>query len=66
MPIIRNLGYHTVNEIMQMMTLYLINKYTNCLALAYITEVFSGISHKCEREPCNAKTDLEVPLRKSA
>ena len=63
-PIIKKLGYHTVRAIFQMETLSIV--YINDLAPMYITETFSRLSDTSKRELRNTRSDLEIPMRKSA
>ena len=62
MPIIRKLGWHAVSEMIQMETLSMVYKSINDLAPTYL----SRLSDTCMRVLRNAKTDLEIPMRKSA
>ena len=65
-PIIKKLGWHTVSEIIQMETLSMVYKSINDLAPTYLTEMFSRLSDTCKRELRNTRSDLEIPMRKSA
>ena len=65
MATIENLGWHTLNEIIQMKTLCMVYTSLNGLAPRCLTEISSGLLDKCKRGKCNTKTDLELPLRKS-
>ena len=44
----------------------MVYKSVNNQAPIYLTEMFVRLSDACKRELRNAKTDLAVPLRKSA
>ena len=65
-PIIKKLGWHTVSEIIQMETLSMVCKSINDLAPTYLTEMFSRLSDTHKRELRNTRSDLEIPMRKSA
>ena len=65
-PIIKKLGWHTVSEIIQMETLSMVYKSINDLAPTYLTEMFSRLSDTYKRELRNTRSDLEIPMRKSA
>ena len=66
LPIIRKLGWPTVNELIESETLKMVYKSVNGLAPTYLTEMFARMSDTCKRELRNTKTDLAVPLRKSS
>ena len=65
-PIIKKLGWHTVSEMIQMETLSMVYKSINDLAPTYLTEMFSRLSDSSKRELRNTRSDLEIPMRKSA
>ena len=65
-PIIKKLGWLTVSEIIRMETLSMVYKSINDLAPTYLTEMFSRLSDRSKRELRNTRSDLEIPLRKSA
>ena len=65
-PIIKKLGWHTVSEIIQMETLSMVYKSINDLAPTYLTKMSSRLSDTCKRELRNTRSDLEIPMRKSA
>ena len=65
-PVIKKLGWHTVREIIQMETLGMVCKSINDLACTYLAEMFSRLSDTCKRELRNTKSDLEIPMQKSA
>ena len=65
-PIIKKLGWHTVSEMIQMETLSMVYKSINDLAPTYLTEMFSRLSDSSKRELRITRSDLEIPMRKSA
>ena len=65
-PIIKKLGWHTVSEMIQMETLSMVYKSINDLAPTYLTEMFSRLSDSSKRQLRNTRSDLEIPMRKSA
>ena len=65
-PIIKKLGWHTVSEIIQMETLCMVYKSINDLAPTYLTEMFPRLSDINKRELRNTRSDLAIPIRKSA
>jgi len=65
-PIIKKLGWHTVSETIKMETLSMVYKSINDVGPTYLTEVFSRLSDTNKRELRNARSDLEIPMRKSA
>ena len=66
LPIIRKLGSPTINELIESETLKMVHKSVNKQAPIYRTEMFVRLSDACKRELRNTKTDLAIPLRKSA
>ena len=66
LPIIRKLGWPTINELIESETLKTVYKSVNDQAPIYLTEMFARLSDTCKRELRNTKTDLTVPRRKSA
>ena len=66
LPIIRKLGWPIINELIESETLKMVHKSVNNQAPIYFTEMFVRLSDACKRELCNTKTDLAIPLRKSA
>ena len=44
----------------------MVYKSINDLAPTYLTEMFSRISDTCKRELRNTRSDIEIPMRKSA
>ena len=66
LPIIRKLGWPTINELIESETLKMVYKSVNDQAPIYLTEMFARLSDTCKRELRNTKTDLTVPRRKSA
>ena len=66
LPIIRKLGWPTINELIESETIKMVYKSVNNQAPIYHTEMFARLSDICKRELCNTKTDLTVPRRKSA
>ena len=65
-PIIKKLGWHTVSEIIQMETLSMVYKSMNNLAPLYFTGMFSRLSDTSRRDLRDTRSDLEIPMRKSA
>ena len=65
-PIIRKLGWPTINELIESETLKMVYKAVNKQAPIYLTEMFARLSDACKRELRNTKTVLAVPRRKSA
>ena len=70
-PIIKKLGWLTVSEIIQMETLIyksivMVYKSISDLAPTYLTEMFSRLSDRSKRELRNTRSDLEIPMRRSA
>ena len=65
-PIIKKLGWLTVSENIQMETLSMVYKSINDLAPTYLTEMSSRLSDRSKRELRNTRSDLEIPMRKSA
>ena len=49
-----------------METLSMVYKSINDMAPIYFAEMFSRLSDKCKRELRNTRSDLEIPMRKSA
>ena len=66
LPIIRKLGWPTINELIESETLKMVYRSVNDQAPIYLTEMFARLSDTCKRELRNTKTDLTVPRRKSA
>ena len=66
LPIIKKLGWPTINELIESETLKMVYKSVNNQAPIYLTEMFVRLSDACKRELRNTKTDLAVPRRKSA
>ena len=66
LPIIRELGWPTINELIESETLKIVYKSLNDQAPIYLTEMFVRLSETCKRELCNTKTDLAIPCRKTA
>ena len=66
LPIIRKLGWPTINELIESETLKKVYKSVNNQAPIYLTEMFVRLSDACKRELRNTKTDFAVPRRKSA
>ena len=66
LPIIRKLGWPTINELIESENLKMVYKSVNNQAPIYLTEMFVRLSDACKRELRNTKTDLVVPRRKSA
>ena len=66
LPIIRELGWPTINELIESETLKMVYKSLNDQAPIYLTEMLVRLSEKCKRELCNTKTDLAIPCRKTA
>ena len=61
LPIIRKLGWPTINELIESETLKMVYKSVNNQAPIYLTEMFVRLSDACKRELRNTKTDLAVP-----
>ena len=66
LPIIRKLGWPTINELIESETLKKVYKSVNNQAPIYLTEMFVRLSDACKGELRNTKTDFAVPRRKSA
>ena len=66
LPIIKKLGWPTINELIESETLKMVYKSVNNQAPIYLTEMFVRLSDACKRELRNTKTNLAVPRRKSA
>ena len=65
LPVIRKLGWPTINELIESETLKMVFKSVNNQALTYLTEIFVRLSDSCKRELRNTKTDLAVPHSKT-
>ena len=66
LPIIRKLGWPTINELIEPETLKMVYKSVNDLAPTYLAEMLVRLSDSSKRELRNTKTDLAVPLDRSA
>ena len=66
LPIIKKLGWPTINELIESETLKMVYKSVNDQAPIYLKEMFARLSDTCKRELCNTKTDMTAPRRKSA
>ena len=66
LPMIRKLGWPTINELIESETLKMIYKLFNDQAPTYLTEMFVSLSKSSKRELHNTKTYLAVPHCKSA
>ena len=66
LPIIRKLGWPSINDLIESETLKMVYKAVNRQPPIYLTEMFTRLSDVCKRELRNTKTDLAVPRRKSA
>ena len=62
LPIIRKLGWQTVNDLIVEETLKMVYKCTNDEAPSYLTCLFGRLSETRTRKLRNTKTDLRVPL----
>ena len=65
-PIIENLGWQTVNDLMETETLKMVNKSTNQQAPAYLTSIFQRISEFSNSRLRDSDTDLHVPFHRTA
>ncbi len=65
-PLSENLVGPTVSEHIESKTLNIVYKPVNRQASTYLTELLLKLLNTCKRELRNTKTDLAVPLRKSA
>ena len=66
LPIIRKLGWPTINELIESETLKMVYKSVHDQAPIYLADMFDKLSDLDKRELRNTKTDLAVPHRKSA
>ena len=66
LPIIRKLGWPTINELIESETLKMVYKSVNGQAPTYLAEMFIRLSDSSKRQLRNTKTDLTIPRRKSA
>ena len=66
LPIIRKLGWPTINELIESETLKIVYKSVNDLAPKYPAEMLVRLSDSSKRELRNNKTNLAVPRRKAA
>ena len=66
LPIIRKLGWPTVNELIESETSKMVYKLASDQAPIYLAEMFVRLSDICKRELRSTKTDLAVPRRKWA
>ena len=66
LPVIRKLGWPTINELIESETLKIVYKLVNNQAPTYLTEMFFRPSDLSKRKLCNTKADLAVPARKLA
>ena len=62
LPIIRKLGWQTVNDLIVKETLKLVYKCTNDKAPSYLACMFDRLSKTSTREVRNTKTDIRVPF----
>ena len=65
-PIIRQLGWQTVYELMKTETLKMVYRSINHEVPEYLTGLFHRLSETCARQLRNTSTDLYVPLFKTA
>ena len=61
-PIIKQLGWPTVNDLIVSETLKMVYKCTNDEAPSYLACLFDRLSESCTRELRNTETDLCVPF----
>ena len=62
LPIIRKLGWQTVNDLIVKETLKMVHKCTNKEAPSYLACLFDRLSETSSRELRNTETDLRVPF----
>ena len=65
-PIIRQLGWQTVKELIETETVKMIYRSIHHEAPEYLTGLFQRLSETCARQLRNTSTDLYVPLLKTA
>ena len=66
LPIIRKLGWPTINELIESETLKMVYKSVHYQAPTYLADMFNKLSDLDKRDLRNTKTDLAVPHCKSA
>ena len=65
-PIIKQLGWLTVNDLIETETLKMVHRSINHEALEYLTGLFQRLSETSARQLRNTSTDLHVPLLRTA
>ena len=65
-PIIRQLGWQTVKELIETETVKMVYRSVNHEVPEYLTGLFQRLSETCARQLRNTSTDLYVPLLKIA
>ena len=66
LPIIRKLGWQTVNDLIIKETLTMVYKCTNDEVSSYLAWLFDRLSETSTRELRNTETDLRVPFLRTA
>ena len=65
-PIIKQLGWLTVNDLLETETLKMVYRFINYEAPEYLTGLFQKLTESSARQLRNTSTDLYVPFLKTA